>query len=166
MSERLAVGRISTVHGLRGECVVEVLSETPERFDKGSVLYAGDSRALTVRSSRPHKARLLVAFDEVPDRSAAESLRGVVLTIDAGEAAPLPDGSYYAHQIEGLVVLDESGTTLGTLGEVLESPAHDIWMIRTPDDREVLVPAVDEFVRSVDLDGGVIVLSPIGGMFD
>jgi 16S rRNA processing protein RimM len=171
VDERLLVGRITSVHGIRGECVVEVLSDAPERFEGGATLGAGapgaePSRTLTVAGSRPHKSRLLVRFSEITDRTQAETLRGVHLTIAAAEAAPLPDGMFYPHEIQGFGVVDEDGAPLGTLHEILESPAHDVWVIRTPDGKSVMVPAVEEFVRAVEPEARRIVIAPIGGMFD
>lgn len=166
---RLVVGRIVTAHGIRGECVVDVMSDAPDRFDPGRTVQLDEPdgyRTLTVAKSRPHKDRLLVLFDEVPDRTAAETLRGRWLTIGAEEAADLPEGQFYPHQIEGFAVFDEQGTTLGNLASVLEYPAHDIWVVRTPDGREVMVPAVQEFIRAVDDEARTIVLAPIEGMFE
>ena len=170
--DRLVVGRIATAHGIRGECVVEVLSDAPDRFAPGAVLQLDDpadpdgARPVTVRKSRPHKGRLLIEFAEVPDRNTAESLRGRWLTIDATDAAPLPDGLFYPHEIDGFAVRDEAGAPLGTLADVLENPAHDIWVVQTPDGRSVMVPAVTEFVRDVDSDARIITLAPIEGMFE
>lgn len=168
---RLVVGRIVTAHGIRGECAVEVLTHAPDRFAPGATLDAGDPsgaelRRLTIAAARQHQRKLLVKFREVRDRNAAEALRGTLLSIRASEAMPLDEGAYYPHQIEGLGVVDEAGAPLGTLDEVLEAPASDIWVVRTPDGRRVMVPAVKEFVRAVDLDAGRVVLAPIGGMFD
>ncbi|HVL90432.1 MAG TPA: ribosome maturation factor RimM [Actinomycetota bacterium] len=168
-ARRLVVGRIVTAHGIRGECVVDVLSDAPDRFDPGRTVQIDEPdgrRMLTVEAARPHKARLLVLFSEVPDRTAAEALRGRWLTIPAEDAAPLPEGRFYPHQIEGFDVRDEAGAPLGVLESVLEYPAHDIWVVRTPDRREVMVPAVAEFVRGVDPEAKSIVLAPIEGMFE
>lgn len=167
--ERLVVGRIATAHGIRGEVVVEVHSDAPDRFAPGAVVELespSGPQTLTVKKSRPHQGRLLVLFAEVPDRNGAEALRGRWLTIDAADAAPLPEGLFYPHEIEGFSVVDQAGAALGTLDEILENPAHDIWVVRTADGRAVMVPAVDEFVRGVDPDAHTITLSPIGGMFD
>lgn len=167
---RLVVGRIVTAHGIRGECAVEVLSDAPERFERGAVLGAGDPdgdvSTLTVEKARQHQKKLLVKFREVPDRNGAEALRGVLLSIPASEAKAPAEGSYYPHQLEGLRVVDEDGGILGQLQEVLSTKANDIWVVRTPQGKRVMVPAVDEFVRAVDLEARRIVLAPIGGMFD
>ncbi|MHB8513004.1 MAG: ribosome maturation factor RimM [Actinomycetota bacterium] len=167
MKERLIVGRIVGAHGIRGECSVEVLSEAPERFESGSVLDVehADFHTLTVRASRSHKQRLLVSFDEINDRNGAESLRGAWLSIDAESAPVLDEGQFYAHQIQGCDVFDEEDRMLGILTAVLENPAHDIWVVRTPSNQEVMVPAVKEFVKHVDAESKRIVLAPIEGMF-
>ena len=124
--DRLVVGRIVKPHGIRGEVSVEVYSDAPERFEKGARLDADDGRALTIRSSRPHQDRLLVMFEQISDRNAAEDARGIVLSIPASEARALPEGSYYPHQLEGLTVVDEDGEEVGTWVRALETPAHDV----------------------------------------
>jgi 16S rRNA processing protein RimM len=167
--ERVVVGRVLRAHGVRGEVVVEVLSDAPERFARGSRMDAGDPAGerttLTVAAARPHRGRLLVRFAEVRDRTAAEALRGAPLSIPGEAAAPPPPGSYYAWQLEGLEVVDEAGERLGVLARVLRRPGNDLWVVRTGAG-EALVPAVQEFVRAVDLDGGRIVLRPIPGLLD
>lgn len=167
--ERLVVGRIAKAHGIRGEVAVEAVSDAPGRFEPGSRMTAGGSgrqdRELTVAAARPHQGRLLIHFEEVADRTAAEALHGAVLSIPSEEARALPEWSFYPHQLEGLTVLDEQGETLGRMVRVEETPANDLWVV---DDgaREVLVPAVRAIVRTVDLDAGTIVLAPPEGLFD
>jgi len=162
------VGRIIRPHGIRGEVVVEVTTDAPERFAPGSTLDVGDPASpvpYTVAGSRPHQGRLLVTLDGIEDRTAAESLRGSFLSIPASRARAPEEGRYYAFQLEGLSVVDEDGVDLGVMKGVLENPANDLWVIRVGE-RDVLVPAVREFVRDVDLAAGRIVLRPIPGLFD
>ncbi len=162
--ERLVVGRIAKAHGIRGEVAIDVASDEPSRFAPGARLQAGD-RTLTVSGSRPHQGRLLVLFDGVSDRNAAETLTGAELTIPFEEARALEDEwSFYPHQLEGLKVTDEGGQELGTMARVEESPASDLWVVRAQG-RDVLVPAVRDIVVRVDLDGGTIVLRPPEGLF-
>ncbi|MFY9588406.1 MAG: ribosome maturation factor RimM [Actinomycetota bacterium] len=166
---RLVVGRIVKPHGLRGEMVVEVLSDAPERFAPGGRIDAGDPdgarRTLTVRATRNDRGRSLVTFEEVTDRDAAEALRGALLSIAREDAVPLEDGMYYEWQLEGLTVADEDGRTVGTFVRVLEGGGGDLWVVDTGE-KEVLVPAVEEFVRRVDLEGGRIVLHVIPGLLE
>ena len=169
---RIVVGRIVKPHGIRGELVVEVLSDAAERFARGAVLEAGDPQAdsegirrtMTVRSTRDDRGRLLVHFAEVRDREAADAARGLLLSIARDDAAPPPEGTFYDWQLEGLAVEDEDGRRLGTLARVEQAPAQDLWVVDTGDG-EVMVPAVDEFVRRVDLEGSRIVLHVIPGLF-
>lgn len=167
--ERIVVGRIVKPHGIKGEVVVEVHSDSPERFARGSAVDAGDPdgsdlERLTVRKTRDDRGRLLVTFDEVSDRSGAERLHGTLLSIPAGDVAPLAEGEYYDWQLQGLPVEDEEGNVLGTLVRVDRGPASDLWIVDA-DGAEVMVPAVEEFVRDVDLGAGKIVISPIPGLF-
>lgn len=158
------VGRIAKAHGIRGEVAIDVVSDEPSRFAPGARVLAGD-RALTVSASRDHQGRLLVQFEEVPDRNTAEALKGTELTIPIDEARPLDDEwSFYPHELTGLDVIDENGNALGKMVRVEESPASDIWVVRAAG-REVLVPAVRDIVVHVDLDGGAIVLRPPEGLF-
>jgi 16S rRNA processing protein RimM len=167
--ERLVVGRIAKAHGIHGEVAVDVTSDAPERFALGSRMTAGGSgrqdRELTVAAVRPHQGRLLIRFEEVPDRTAAEALHGAILSIPSEDAHTLPEWSFYPHQLEGLTVLDEQGEMLGRMVRVEENPANDLWIV---DDgtREVLVPAVRAIVRAVNVEAGTIVLAPPDGLFD
>lgn len=163
MVEPVLVGRVAKAHGILGEVSVELLTDLPERFSVGAVVFNGET-PLTVEGSRPHQGRVLVKFREVPDRNAAEALRGAQLSIPEADIAPLPEGKFYPHQLEGAAVQHADGTPLGSFARVERSPAHDIWVV-TVGQREVLVPAVKEFVRSVDLGARLIVLDPPEGLF-
>jgi 16S rRNA processing protein RimM len=167
--ERIVVGRIVKPHGIQGEVVVEVLSDAPDRFVPRARFDAGDPdgdrTALTVRKVRLDRGRLLVTFAKVASRDAAAALRGKLLSIAGTEAAPPPDGTYYTWQVEGLEAVDEEGRSLGRLVHVVERAGNDIWVIDTGHG-EAMVPAVDEFIRSVDLEAGRVVIHVIPGLFD
>lgn len=171
MPDRIVVGRIVKPHGIRGEVIVESQTEAAdERFVAGATLFVGDpasedSAAVRIEAARPHQGRYIVAFEHVDDRTQAETLRNVLLSIPSGQARPPAPGRYYPHDLEGLDVFDESGGTLGVLTGVLDNPANDLWIVRTPAGKDVLVPAVREFVRDVDLERKRIVVRPIPGLF-
>jgi 16S rRNA processing protein RimM len=158
--ELLAVGRIARAHGVRGEVAVKPLSEVEDRFSASSVLLTEDGRSLTVRAARPHQAGLLVRFEGVDDRDAAEALRGQVLLVPAEEAPDLPEGSYWPHQLIGLQVVTEEGRSLGAITEVAHNPANDVWTT----DAGVLVPAVREFVVSVEPEAGRVIIRDVPGL--
>lgn len=160
--ELLAVGRIARAHGVRGEVSVQSLTEVEQRFAPGSVLLLGPDgdRPLTVRSARPHQHRILVKFDEVRDRTEAESLRGRVLMIPSEQSPPLPEGAYWVHQVVGLELVTEDGRSLGRVREVLANPANDVWVT----DADALIPAVREVIVDVDLGAGRAVVRDIPGL--
>ena len=97
----LVAGKVTKAHGLRGEVTVLVLSEVESRFEPGSVLHLEDGRTLTVASTRPDRGRLLVTFEGIADRTAAELLNGRYLFVPEQEAPELPEGSFWPHQLEG-----------------------------------------------------------------
>lgn len=168
--KRIVVGRIVRAHGTTGEVVVEVLSDAPDRFAVGVRVEAGDPegerrRLLTVRKTRDDRGKLLVSFKGIRDRDAAAALRGALLSIAGTEAAPPPEGTYYDWQLEGLEVVDEDGGRLGTLARVVERAGNDLWVVDTGRG-ETMVPAVEEFIRSVDLERGRIVIHVIPGLFE
>ena len=152
MSQQLEIGRIGKAHGLRGEVVVEAISNRDERFQPGSVLYVSGV-ARSVATSRRHQNRWLVRFEGIDDRNAAEALRGVVVTGDALES--LPENEVWVHELIGATVTDRAGADLGTVVAVEANPAHDILVT----EEGVLIPIV--FVVEQG-DGRVVVDLPEG----
>jgi 16S rRNA processing protein RimM len=169
----VVVGRIGKPHGLRGEVTVGVRTDEPERrFAPGSTLRAepppgsaSSLRTLTVVGARRHQSALLVAFEELPDRTAAEGARGIVLhaSIPADESPEDPD-EYYDHQLVGLAAYDVDGTPLGTVAGLVHGGAQDLLRVDTPDGREALVPFVKALVPEVDLAGGRVVIADRPGL--
>jgi 16S rRNA processing protein RimM len=168
----LLAGVALRAHGLRGEVVVDLHTDTPEeRFAPGASLTArrpGEpDRALTVESSRPHSGRLLVRFVEAPDRTAAESLRGIRLLVSVLSAPPPDDpDEFHIHTLEGLRAELEDGTVVGTVGDVLHGPGGELLVVVRDGAPDALVPFVHAIVPTVDLDNGRIVLTPPEGLLD
>ncbi len=159
----LAVGRVARAHGIRGEVSIQPLSEVTERFEPGSVLHGEDGRSFTVQTARPHHHRLLVKFEEIPDRTAAENLRGTLLLVPRASTPPInePD-RFWVHEVVGLEVVTEEGRSVGRIREVLANPANDLWV--TEDG--TLIPAVREVVTRVDRDGGRVVIRDLEGLVE
>jgi 16S rRNA processing protein RimM len=169
----LLVGIIVRAHGLRGELVVDVHTDSPqERFAPGAVLQRAGADGvgagvLTVETARPHSGRLLVRFVEAPDRDAAEALRGSRLLVDPA-ALPPPDDpdEFHVHQLEGLPVELADGSTVGTVREVVHGPGGELLVLARPDAPDALVPFVRAIVPTVDLAAGRVVLDPPEGLLD
>jgi 16S rRNA processing protein RimM len=160
----VTVGRITRAHGVKGEVSVLVLSEVEDRFADGASVFLDDGRALRVAETRPHHGRLLVRFADVADRDAAEALAGRDLVVPESASPPLPDGSYWDHQVVGAEVVTETGRSLGTLREVIHTRANDVWSAVDADGAETLVPAISDVVVSVDVGERRVVVREVPGL--
>jgi 16S rRNA processing protein RimM len=162
--ELLAVGRIARAHGVTGEVAVQSLTEVAERFAPGAVLLLGPDgdRSLTVTTARSHHNRVLVRFEEIGDRTEAETLRGRLLLVPAVNLPAPPDGSFWVHEVVGLDVVTEDGRSLGRISEVQANPANDIWVT----DRNNLIPAVRQVVTSVDRQRRLVTIRDMPGLLD
>ncbi|KUI42601.1 ribosome maturation factor RimM [Mycobacterium sp. IS-1590] len=168
----LVVGRVVKAHGITGEVVVDVRTDDPDaRFAAGASLRGrpakgGAEHEYTIESVRQHGGRLLVRFDGIDDRDAADSLRGILFLVDSQELPPIEDpDEYYDHQLEGLRVRTTDGVDVGTVTEVLHTAAGELLAVRG-DEREVLVPFVSAIVTSVSLADEVIEIDPPEGLLE
>jgi 16S rRNA processing protein RimM len=164
-AEFVAVGRIIRAHGVKGEVAVLPLSQIESRFEPGSRVLGGtEHRPLTVAAVRPHRSRLLVTFEEIADRTAAQAAAGSYLFVPAREVPPPPEGEYWPHQLMGCRVETNRGLVLGEIREIVHGLANDLWVARTDDGAETLIPALKDVVRSVDLEARRIEVDEIPGL--
>lgn len=165
---QLVVGRIGHAHGVKGEVSVDVRTDDPDRrYVTGSVLATDppERGPLTVESARPHHGRLLVRFEGVADRNAAESLRNTLLVIDSADVGEAGEDEYWDHDLIGLVAVTSEGSSLGSVTDVIHVPGAPLLAIDV-EGREVLVPFVEAIVPEVDVAGGRIVVNPPQGLLD
>lgn len=164
---RVLAGRVIKPHGLNGEVVLAALSDRPERFEPGALLYA-DQRTFVVASARPHRGGLLVRFSQIADRTAAERLRGAQL-----EADPLPEDddreAYLVSELVGMPVVTEEGRELGVVEALIELPAsaeYDLLEVVPEEGPTWLLPAAEEYVWVEQDDSGLemLVVAPPEGL--
>jgi 16S rRNA processing protein RimM len=160
----VVVGKVTKAHGLHGELTVLPLTDNPGRFAAGGVVYLEDGRPLSIRESRDNGARLLVTFEGVGDRNAAETLRGSMLVVPESDLPELPEGTYYPHQLEGCEVVTVSGRKLGTIADVVANRANDIWITAGPDGEEILVPAISQVIAEVDIAAKRVLVHEVPGI--
>lgn len=169
----VVVGRVGRAHGIRGEVGVEVRTDEPERrFVVGATLRTDPgARPLTVRTSRTHQQRRLVAFEQVADRDAAQALHGMLLVVAVpDDESPGDPEEFYDRQLVGLEVRPlqepdgDPGTAVGRVREVLHLPVQDVLACELKDGREVLVPFVTELVPAVDISGGWVAVLDVPGL--
>lgn len=161
----IAVGRITRAHGVKGEVAVQPLSEVETRFEPGSRLYLdeNDGDQLTVVEVRSHRGRLLVTFEDVPDRDRAEALAGAFLFVPASSAPALPEGQYWTHELVGCDVLTEGGRVLGPIREIIHTSANDVWVAQGHEG-ETLIPALKDVVKQVDLPARRVIVGDVAGL--
>lgn len=164
----VVVGRIGRPHGIRGAVSIEVRTDEPDRrFAVGARLLSDTGRELIVTSSTWHSGRLLLTFAGFDDRTAVEELRNQILSVDRpDDEQPEDPEEFYDSALVDCSVVNDDGDPIGMVTEVAHLPAHDMLVIRTEDDREVLVPFVEDFVPSIDVEHKRIVITPPEGLLD
>jgi 16S rRNA processing protein RimM len=154
-AEFLVVGKLHRPHGIRGEVILEILTDFPERLHRGLTVYIGPQhQPLRLRSLRQIEEGLLVSFQGYEGREAVGELRNQLVMVRTDDRPPLEEGEYYHHQILGLRVIDERGQFLGNVVEILETGANDVLVIRPEQGEELLLPMLESTVLSVDLESG------------
>lgn len=168
--EMLVVAEVVKPHGLRGEVCIESHADSPFLFDEVPCLYLAKKgqkpRRFVVRSSRKHKGRMLLTFKGVEGRDQAENLRGMEVLVRESDLPDTGDDEVYMYELEGMSVELEDGTVVGTISNFILAPGQETWVISSAEGKEILFPAVEEFVLSVDLDNERIVVDPPEGLLD
>ncbi|MEA4892081.1 MAG: ribosome maturation factor RimM [Peptococcaceae bacterium] len=169
----ITIGKIVNTHGIRGELRVQVFSDDPCRFESEKEIWAvsplwaersqekAHRQQLTIETVRYHKGLTMLTFEEIPDLTAAEKLKGWSLQVEEADLPPLPEGRYYIYQLVGLEVW-EGQVYYGKITEVLQPGSNDIYVVGPPEAQakgekpagDLLVPALKTVVKKVDLPAG------------
>ena len=128
----------------------------------GAALLAGDTK-YTINAVRTHKKALLVTIDGINTRNQAEALRGKLFEVPEGDLPHLDEDQYFRFDIVGINVVDENGTSLGQVQEVLETGANDVYIVRD-EESELLIPAIDSVVKEIDTEARRMVVDVIPGL--
>ena len=168
---RLKVGKIVNTHSLKGE--IKVISSTDfeeERFKKGSKLLItrGNqlSKEVVVESYRKHKNSLLVKFEGIDSIEEAEKFKNLQLKVDSEKISELEENEYYFHEIIGCEVFDENNESLGEIVEILTPGANDVWVIKSKNGKEILIPYIEDVVKNVDIPNKIINIEVMEGLID
>ena len=152
---RVVIGKAGAPHGLRGEVRVIPLTDFPERFESLREVFIGE-RVFHVEHVHYHRQFVLLTLAECTSREAAAKLTGELLRVAREDAAPLAEGEFYTFDIIGLAVLDMAGERLGEVTNVLKTGSNDVYVVKKPDSSELLVPALKNVVREIDIAGGFL----------
>ncbi len=168
LPEFVVIGQISRPHGTAGEVRVIPLTNDPNRFKVLKRVFINlDNKRFVFHVNKcrvTHKA-VLLGFEEIDNRTEAESWRNADIEIPRHETVKLPNGSYYHFELIGLRVVDASGNYIGLLKDVLEMPANNVYVVRN-DQKEYLIPAIPDVIKTIDTDNGVMTIDPIPGLLD
>jgi len=168
----VAVGKVSRVHGVRGFVRIypygESLAEqqTGDRLQLASSARNGEQETLTIASLQPHGPKLLlVQFTEIETREKAEKLLGKEIFLPPERLSPTTEGEYYHYQLLGLAVETTKGVALGKIASIIETGSNDVYVI-AGQGKEVLIPALEDIVISIDLTNGQMIVDPPEGLID
>ena len=157
----IEAGRIVNTHGVRGEVKIEVWLDSPQFFKSFKRLMLETGEEKKILSAKTQKGFVIAALEGVADVNAAMALKGKTVSVYRVDAA-LPHGAFFLQDIIGAKVVDEDGNEIGTLTDVMETPASNIYVVQG--ETEHLIPAVPEFIKKTDADAGVITVHLIEGM--
>ena len=162
--DHVVVGVIIGAWGLRGDVKVEAHSDHPDRFVPGGVVYLDGERCVILRVHN-HKVGYVAGLDSIPDRTTAERLRGKILTVPTSELPGLDDDTFFYFDIIEMAVRTTSGDDLGRIEEILSAGGNDVYIVRGSG-KDILIPAVREYVADVDVERGVMTVSLPEGYID
>ena len=157
-----AVAQVTGAWGIRGEFKIDILTDNPQRFSPGNRLYV-QGAPHEIESRKTVSKRTVLKLRGIDTREQAEALRGKSLEITGDDLPPLAPETFYVHQIIGLEVVSTVGERLGVVADVFKTAGNDVYVVRE-DTREILVPAIGQVVKEIDLAGGRIVVEVIPGL--
>ena len=160
--EFITIGKIIAPWGIKGKLKVEVVTDFPQRFTPSSEIYI-NRQPMTIDSIEWHKGEAIIKLDIIDSIEDSQRLRGQQVEIHHSQAYPLPEGQYYHFQLIGLEVWTTQGELLGTVTEILTADSNDNYVVRGTRG-ETLIPAIEDVIKSIDLNRGCIVIEPIEGL--
>jgi len=161
----LSVGYLRRPHGLHGEIIMDLHTDFPERMKLGRKMFVGDEhKPLTLDGIREHGKGVLVKFKNVETPEDAGLYRNQWVFIKTKDAPPLPDGQLYQYELIGFKVVDESENPLGTLVEILETGANDVYVVKDDAGKEILLPAIPSVILDLDIGARTIRVHVLDGL--
>lgn len=169
--EYYQIGKIVNTHGIKGEVRVQATTDFPEkRFAIGEKVYVFKNqklvKELTIKSHRKHKQFDLLSFEGLEDINLVEDLKQADLKISADQQDELTEGQYYYHEIIGLDVFDLEGNELGQISEIMQSGANDVWIIKRKQKANLLIPAIKDVVKEIQIEDHKVIIDLLDGLDD
>ena len=165
--EFLECGKIVSTHGVRGEVRVQPWCDTPDFLEQFDTLWTGRGRApVHVQRARAHGNIVILKLSGIDSMDDAEKLRGADLYVERADAVPLSEGEYYIGDIIGMKAVAEDGTELGIIRDVIDTAANDVYAVRREGRKDLLIPAIKQCIKAVDLERNMMTVHLIDGLLD
>ena len=147
----LSIGFLRRPHGLHGEIIMDLHTDFSERLRKGRRLFVGEQhKPVTLESVRPHGHGMLVKFKTIDTPEGVGQFRNQWVYAKTKDLPSLPEGQHYQHELLGIHVVDDNGNPLGTLKEIMETGANDVYLLRDESGKEILLPNIPSVILEVD----------------
>lgn len=168
VTEWATIGVIVAPFGVHGELKVRQLTDIPDRFAELDAVHVGPEHTrYPIKSVRPYKGEMVVLkLDGIDDANAAETLRNLDLQIPESKLAALPPDSYYQHDILGLRVITMDGQNVGHITDIIVTGSNDVYSIKASDGKQVLIPAIKDVIKQIDLIRRTMYIDPLPGLLD
>lgn len=163
--EKIKIGKIVNAVGLKGEVKVYNYSDSIDIYETTEAMYVED-RLTAIENVRPQKNMVILKLAGTDDRNAAEALKGKELYITEDDLPELPEGQFYIRDLIGMSVIEEDGTVLGHVSNVLQNTAQNIFEVERENGKKLLIPKVDQFVLNIDAEKRNITVRLLEGMLD
>lgn len=161
----LAVGRFRKPHGIKGEILMDVVTDFPERLKPGLWLLVGPSqKRMKIKSVRWHDRSMLLAFSGYKTPEEIGEFRNLEVYVPVEDLPPLEEGEYYHHQLIGLKVFKEDEKLIGTVREILETGSNDVLVVLPESGADVLIPLIESTILEIDLEKGFIRMQMLPGL--
>ena len=167
-TEWATIGKVVALFGVHGELKIHLLTDIPNRFAELDAVDLGpDHMHYLIEGVRPHKGEMAVLkLEGIDDADAAEPLLNLDLQIPLSKLAKLPPDSYYQHDILGLHVFTVDERDLGNIVDIIVTGSNDVYVIKTKDGRQILIPAIKDVIKQIDLIRCTMYIDPLPGLLD
>ena len=165
--EYLVVGFLRRSHGVKGEMLMEIYTDFPEHLQPQTKVFIGNEhQTMEISSLRSHNDGLLIRFQGVETPEEASRLRNQPVYVKSADRPPLPIGQYYQHELIGFSIVNEDRVLLGTLSDILRTGANEVYVVKRPDESEMLLPVIPSVILGIETDNRLIHVHLLPGLID
>ncbi|MBC7766083.1 MAG: 16S rRNA processing protein RimM [Hyphomonadaceae bacterium] len=164
--EQMTIGKIYNTHGIQGEVKVTPYTDDMSRFEDLTSVYVEGFGEMKINKIKFANTHLIIKFEGIDSCEQGDKLREKLVKIDRALAVQLPDDRYFIIDLIGISVTLEDGSVLGKIDDVLQTGGTDVYIVKRAGKPDVLIPAIKQVVKSVDIEQKIMVITPMEGLLD